>query len=51
MKHPRRGEIWLVDFNPVRRSEQAGLRSAIVIQNNDSFQFDQKLPYPKRLPS
>ena len=34
MKHPRRGEIWLVDFNPARGSEQSGLRPALVIQNN-----------------
>ena len=31
---PRRGEIWMVDFNPARGSEQAGLRPAFVIQND-----------------
>lgn len=31
---PRRGEIWLVNFNPGRGSEQAGIRPALVIQNN-----------------
>ena len=31
---PRRGEIWLVNWNPARGSEQAGKRPALVIQNN-----------------
>ncbi len=31
---PRRGEIWMVDFNPSRGSEQAGVRPALVIQND-----------------
>ncbi len=31
---PKRGEIWMVDFNPSRGSEQAGQRPALVIQNN-----------------
>ena len=31
---PRRGEIWLVNWNPARGSEQAGIRPALVIQNN-----------------
>jgi mRNA interferase MazF len=31
---PSRGELWLVDFSPARGSEQAGLRPALVIQNN-----------------
>lgn len=31
---PRRGEIWLVDFNPGRGSEQKGTRPALVIQND-----------------
>lgn len=31
---PRRGEIWLVNWNPSRGSEQAGRRPALVIQNN-----------------
>ena len=29
-----RGEIWLVNFNPGRGSEQTGMRSALVIQND-----------------
>jgi mRNA interferase MazF len=28
------GEIWLVDFDPVRGHEQAGRRPALVISNN-----------------
>lgn len=31
---PRRGEIWWVDFDPARGSEQAGQRPALVIQND-----------------
>jgi len=31
---PRRGEIWLVDFNPARGHEQAGIRPALVIQSD-----------------
>ncbi|HEY3314262.1 MAG TPA: type II toxin-antitoxin system PemK/MazF family toxin [Bacillota bacterium] len=30
----RRGEIWLVDWNPSRGSEQAGVRPALVVQND-----------------
>ena len=30
----RRGEVWLVDFNPARGSEQRGTRPALVVQNN-----------------
>jgi mRNA interferase MazF len=31
---PRRGDLWLVDFNPARGSEQAGVRPAVVVQND-----------------
>ena len=31
---PRRGEIWSVDFDPARGSEQGGTRPALVIQND-----------------
>ena len=31
---PKRGEVWLVNWNPARGSEQAGRRPAIVIQND-----------------
>lgn len=30
----RRGEIWWVDFEPVRGSEQGGIRPALVLQND-----------------
>lgn len=30
----RRGDIWLVDLNPVRGSEQRGVRPCLVISNN-----------------
>lgn len=32
--YPRRGEVWLVNWNPGRGSEQAGLRPALIIQND-----------------
>lgn len=31
---PRRGEVWLVNWNPATGSEQAGMRPAVVVQNN-----------------
>ncbi len=31
---PRRGEVWTVNFNPGRGSEQRGKRPALVIQND-----------------
>ena len=31
---PRRGEVWLVNFNPGRGSEQQGIRPALIIQND-----------------
>ena len=31
---PKRGEVWRVNWNPARGSEQAGLRPALVIQND-----------------
>ena len=36
---PRRGEVWQVNFNPARGSEQAGLRPALVIQNDVGNEF------------
>lgn len=32
--HPKRGEVWLVNWNPARGNEQAGMRPALVIQND-----------------
>ncbi len=34
MSEVRRGDIFLVDFNPARGSEQAGYRPAVIVQNN-----------------
>ena len=31
---PKRGEVWLVNWNPARGSEQAGIRPALIIQND-----------------
>jgi len=31
---PLRGEVWIVNWNPSRGSEQAGRRPALVIQND-----------------
>lgn len=30
----KRGEIWLINFNPARGSEQKGKRPALIIQND-----------------
>lgn len=38
MPRPSRGEIWFVDFNPIRGHEQAGLRPALVVSTD---QFNQ----------
>lgn len=35
----RRGEIYWIDWNPARGSEQSGLRPAVVIQNDIGNQF------------
>lgn len=29
-----RGEVWLADLNPIRGSEQAGIRPVLIFQNN-----------------
>ncbi len=31
---PRRGEMWIVNWNPARGSEQAGRRPALIVQND-----------------
>jgi mRNA interferase MazF len=31
---PKRGEVWLVNWNPGRGSEQVGKRPALIIQND-----------------
>ncbi len=35
----KRGEIYDVDFNPARGSEQAGIRPALIIQNDIGNQY------------
>jgi mRNA interferase MazF len=40
---PRRGEIWYVDFDPARGSEQGGKRPALVIQN-DAGNLSERYP-------
>jgi mRNA interferase MazF len=30
----QRGDVWWVDFNPVRGSEQGGIRPSLVLQND-----------------
>ncbi len=34
MKTPQRGEIWLINWNPKRGSEQAGIRPSLIIQTD-----------------
>ena len=31
----KRGEVWMVDFGPATGPEQAGVRPAIILQNDD----------------
>ena len=35
----KRGEIWMVNFNPGRGSEQKGIRPALIIQNDIGNQY------------
>ncbi len=35
----RRGEIWQVNFNPGRGSEQQGIRPALIVQNDVGNQY------------
>jgi mRNA interferase MazF len=37
--YPKRGEIWLVNFNPGRGSEQKGLRPALILQNDTGNEY------------
>ncbi len=34
-----RGEIWLADLNPIRGSEQAGIRPVLIFQNDTINRF------------
>jgi len=36
---PKRGEIYLVNFNPARGSEQKGIRPALIIQNETGNKY------------
>ena len=36
---PKRSEVWLVNFNPGRGSEQKGIRPAIILQNDIGNQY------------
>jgi mRNA interferase MazF len=35
----RKGDIWLVNFNPGRGSEQKGIRPALIVQNDIGNQY------------
>ena len=35
----KRGEIWLADLNPIRGSEQAGVRLVLIFQNDTISRF------------
>ena len=35
----RRGEIWMVNFNPGRGSEQKGIRPSLIVQNDTGNQY------------
>ena len=39
MTEPRRGEIYEVDWDPARGHEQAGIRPALVVQNDVGNRF------------
>ena len=36
---PQRGEIWLADLEPIRGSEQGGIRPVLIFQNNVVSKF------------
>ena len=35
----RRGEVWMVNFNPGRGSEQRGIRPSLILQNDTGNQY------------
>ena len=39
MTRPRRGEIWLVDFDPTRGAEIRKTRPALIIQNDAANRY------------
>lgn len=40
---PRRGEIWRLDFDPVQGHEQAGMRPALILSDDDFNQLPWRL--------
>ncbi|MBC7473261.1 MAG: type II toxin-antitoxin system PemK/MazF family toxin [Candidatus Sericytochromatia bacterium] len=46
MKSPKYFELWYVDWNPSRGSEQSGIRPALIIQNDLANQNDK---YPNTI--
>ena len=46
MKNPSYFELWYIDWNPSRGSEQSGIRPALVIQNDLANQNDK---YPNTI--
>lgn len=40
MKNPKYFELWYIDWNPGRGSEQIGIRPALIIQNDSANQND-----------
>jgi mRNA interferase MazF len=38
-EHPRRGEVWFADLDPVIGSEQGGHRPALIVQNDVSNEY------------
>ncbi len=41
----KRGEAWLADMNPVRGSEQAGIRPVAILQNYVINHFPANCPF------
>lgn len=39
----KRGEIWLADLNPIKGSEQAGIRPVLIFQNDTISRFTTNL--------
>ena len=43
----KRGEIWLADLNPIRGSEQAGVRPVLIFQSDTIRQvYDNRVSHP-----
>ena len=43
---PRKGEIWMVDFNPTQGSEIAKCRPAVVVSSDDIGKLELKIVVP-----